>query len=101
MSKVTVSIELNINGKVVHGRQAKEALENYGRTIYQKAYRKMERLSSRAIQWAEEFDRQHPNLEPVVCDGTIICNNAEGCGKRNCPARSLAPSTWSRKWKTL
>lgn len=111
MSKVTFSIELNINGKVVHGNEAKEALQAYGRTLYKAAYNELERLHSRALQWAEDYDnRKKENLEPINCicasiseDGkcTIICNNAEGCEKRSCPARTLAPATWSRKWKTL
>lgn len=35
------------------------------------------------------------------CDHTIICGNAQGCGRRNCPARTLAISTYCRRIQTV
>jgi hypothetical protein len=39
-----------------------------------------------------------PQLQQA-CNHTIICNMAEGCGRRSCPARVLAIDTYVRRIK--
>jgi hypothetical protein len=103
LSETKFSIALKVNDREVYGTEAKEAIIAYWHSIQKTAYRKMERLHSRALQWAEDYDKRKKRLvsEPVVCDKTIICNNAEGCEKRSCPARTVKPDTWHRRWNAL
>ncbi len=39
-----------------------------------------------------------PQLQPA-CNHTIICNRAEGCGRKSCPARVLSIETYVRRIK--
>lgn len=111
MSDTRISIVIKVNNREVYGTEAKEALRDYWHSIQKDTYRKVERLLSRALQWAEDWDSRHAKSEPIDCkcaaiaenagQCTIICNNAEGCDKRSCPARTVTARTWYRRWQAL
>lgn len=94
-----VSIALIVNKREVTLEQATEVLKAYGRSLQKATYREMVRLSRILDDWATDYDRRHAKPSPTECDGTILCNRGEGCKKRNCPAKTLAHSTYFRKWK--
>lgn len=111
MSDMRISIALKVNGREVYDEEAKEALKAYWHSIQKTTHRKMERLYSRFLQWAEDYDRRHPEPIAANCkcaavaekpgECTIICNDANGCEKRSCPARTVTPRTWYRRWQAL
>lgn len=66
------------------------AFEGIALRWYDRAYLVCDRIG--VTRWL------HKTEEQPECDRTIICNEARGCGRRNCPARIVSVTHY---WRCL